>query len=171
MGPLLPFDLPGVDPGLALAASSRIRAWCRWHVSPVIAETLVLDGSGTDVLMLPSRLVLDVTEVLVNGQPVAGFDWSRSGWIEAHYGTFPDRLRSVSVTLTHGHDQLPEEILQVVRGMAQRAADVAENGMVVAQGTDSFNVSYGRSAWGGAADLELLPTDRALLAPYRVPVV
>src|SRR5699024_12271535 len=46
---------------LVAAATQAIRDYCGWHVAPVEEETLALDGTGTDTLLLPSRLVVDVT--------------------------------------------------------------------------------------------------------------
>ena len=39
------------------AAAAAVRAWCGWHVSPVIEEKLTLDGNGTNRFPLPSNMV------------------------------------------------------------------------------------------------------------------
>ena len=57
-------------PSLIEGATDGIRLACGWHVTPVITETLTLDGTGGPVMQLPSGLVRDVKEVKVDGVAV-----------------------------------------------------------------------------------------------------
>ena len=65
-----------VDP--VEVAMSVVRDFCRWHVTPIIEEDLVLDGSGKKTLLLPSKQVLEVTDVTEDGHSVT-VNWSLSG--------------------------------------------------------------------------------------------
>lgn len=45
------------------AATAAARAYCGWHVTPVLSETLLLDGPGNRSLFLPSLRVVSIEKV------------------------------------------------------------------------------------------------------------
>ena len=104
------------------AAEAAVRAWCGWHVSPVIEEPLTLDGNGTNRIALPSNMVHAVNELLVDGMPVEGFTFSRDGWIQLPTGCLtPRRPGCITAVITHGWDSVPD-VQKVIQDFTARAA-------------------------------------------------
>lgn len=164
---LLLTDVPAPgDPQFYLdAATASVRSFCGWHVTPVISESLVLDGSGDDVLQLPSRHVTSVESVTDDGVLV-DVDWSADGLLRRKDGRcWTRRYGAVSVDLTHGHTDAAD-IAGVIVGIASRAA-TNPSGNVVNQraGTQSFTLA---TVGGASASIPLLATEKELLEPYRL---
>lgn len=166
--PLLP---PFSDTDESGSVSSLIRAACRWHVWPAVTETLVSDGPGSDLLRLPSLNVTAVTAVSETqrgkGQTpttvaVDDLEWSAAGLVWRHdRACWTSRARGVSVTFTHGFDELPEELATLTAGVVQR---LSANPLRLAQITvGQRSESYG----GGGGSAMFLMDELAILAPYR----
>lgn len=150
------------------AATQAIRDYCGWHVAPVQEHTLTLDGSGTDTLLLPSRLVVDVTKVFVQGEelPESAYEWSAIGALRRLDGEWPGAYRSVEITLEHGVSDI-SVLGDIVQAVASRIkAD--PTGMVVRQGAGTQSISFGGRIAQGAGGHGLLNTEKALLEPYRL---
>lgn len=147
------------------AATSAVRRYCGWHVTPEHEETLVLDGSGGPVIQLPSKHVVDVTAVLVAGSPVEA-DWSEVGLLSRKDGgCWPAKYRSVSVTLKHGFEDAGE-LGALIAGIAARAS-LNPSGNVVSQRAGTQSVTYAASG-GSVASIPLLQTEKDMLEPYRL---
>lgn len=144
------------------AAEGAVRAFCGWHVAPVIEETIVLDGNGRSLLKLPTMRVEDVLSVKVDGSDVTGsVRWSDAGMLEGV--SFPRRFRSVEVTLRHGFE--PGEVAGVL-GVLQVAANRFETDpRIRSQSVGGASVSYAVSGGSGLSHL-LTEVERAALAPY-----
>jgi len=119
--------LPATSPKLLLAldrASERFRGEVGHPVTLVEDDTILLDGGGGDLLMLPAVPVTEIAEVKVGGTAVT--DWVASlksgvlrrtpgvdpgwGWTAA----WPDGLGNIQVTYTHGVDVVPGDIQDAV---------------------------------------------------------
>lgn len=152
------------------AASKVIRNACRWHVWPVVTETLVLDGPGTDLLKLPTKRVSSITALSETqrgkGQSpvtvdVDDLEWSAAGLVWWHdRRCWTSRARGVSVTLAHGWAEYPEDLAQLAVGLASRSTANPLRLSQVAVGSRSE--SYGTGGGGVLYQDEL-----AQLAPYR----
>lgn len=103
--------LPGDDDEYAQelldAALAGARRYCGWPVSPVIEDDEVtVDGPGGRVLSLPTRNLLELSEVIENGVAldVTKLDVSRrKGTVEKYpYGWWTGRASGIAVTMTHG---------------------------------------------------------------------
>lgn len=161
--PLIDPAPAGTDPSALAAATAIVRAYCGWHVAPVITETLVIDGSGASRLVLPTLRVESIDALTVGGVAVADPDWSATGIL---YGRFPDRPRSVEVTLTHGYDVVPLELRDVVLGIASDLGDGASEGAIASKRLGDYQVTY---ATGDAATGATVATSaRAILNRYRL---
>ena len=120
VGDLAGFEGAPFSTEAVLAASEQIRRLCGWHIAPSVTETIVVDSAGGDRLWLPSRHVTEVTSVRdVTGEtPVdIAFRWSASGVLS---GRFPAGFRAVEVTLTHGHEECPEDLLPAIVDRTRR---------------------------------------------------
>ena len=150
------------------AATQAIRDYCGWHVAPVIDATLTLDGTGTDTVLLPSRRVVDVTEVKVGGvaQDADRFEWSADGLLRRRHGCWPDRYRILTVGLEHGFDH--DTVLSTVVASIVARIRMDPSGMLAAQSAGTQRVSFGGRQATGGGGVGLLATEKELLAPYKL---
>lgn len=158
----------GVDPAVWLAACAAVRGYCGWHVAPAVTETVTVDGPGGDLLRLPSAHVTAVLSVVSDGEAVADPQWSRHGMIRAECGRWSNRFGGVVVELTHGFDECPADVLEVVRMMvAQGAAAAASGGGMASMLTNGpFMMQVSSAAQAGA--LGLSAQHRAVLSRYKL---
>lgn len=163
-------DYPDIDPPVndRTTASAVVRAYCGWHVTPSIRETLVLDGSGSRRLMLPTKYLTDVHSVFINGVECTTYSWSEDGWLTYYDGYFPEGNRAVTVTITHGYDYLPS-VSKVVDKLIQRAS-LSPTGNIVNQRAGTQSVTYSSSRGEVATDLSLLQSEKDALNPYKLNV-
>ena len=112
----------GVDADAWLAACRAVRSYCGWHVAPSVDETLTLDGSGARRVYLPSLHVTDVTAATSDGAAVTSPEWSESGIVKHPSGCWSSKMRGVTVTLAHGYDECPEDLLAVLRELVSSAS-------------------------------------------------
>ena len=148
------------------AAEAAVRAYCGWHVAPVITEDLVLDGSGTSTLFLRTLRLLDVTAAEVSGTvlDVTGLEWSEAGYLRSP-GKWPDRLRSVKVTISHGFDDVPA-VAAIVRAIAARAS--ASPTGVVREQAGAVSIGFSLTAPGVSGGVVLMDHERRMLDKYRI---
>ena len=149
------------------AAEAAVRAYCGWHIAPTVIEDVVLDGSGTRSLFLKTLRLRDVIAAEVSGVPVdvASLEWSEAGFLRAD-GIFPDRLRSVRLTIEHGFDSAAD-VAQIIRDIAGRA-DNAPGGVVREQ-AGGLAISNSLTAPGVAGGVVLMDHERRMLDKYRLP--
>lgn len=146
------------------AAEAQVRAYCGWHVAPVLSDELVLDGGGGVHLLLPSRLVLEVTAVTNDGDDVLdAVRVSRHGVLELESG-WTSRVGSVSVSLRHGFEPGEvSDVLGVIVAVAARSSMSA--GPVVQQSVAGSMVRYGTNG-GAPIGSPLLAAEKELLSRY-----
>ncbi|MSS84488.1 hypothetical protein FYJ24_06865 [Actinomycetaceae bacterium WB03_NA08] len=161
-------QLKAGDPRLDVAcdaASAAVRRYCRWHVAPVIEETITVDGSGGSVLRLPSQHVVDVLEVKVSGVPVSAdqFSWSVAGLLELHGKRFPKRYRSVEVTLRHGYDYVPD--------LSAIASQVARFALASPMGRTREQAGQISVSWGTAQGMAWSESMLEMMKPYRLQIM
>lgn len=152
-------DRAGLLLDLAAAAAVSVMGWCPW---PSRTETVTLDCEGTDVLTLPSILVTDVAEVIVDGDvvDVSGYRWSRVGLLERVGGRWPRGYRRAVVTFTHGADVLPD-VQGVILSLAGRLS-------VSAIGQTSMRAGGVAETYAVSAAGLLMQDDRDVLARYSI---
>ncbi|MCW1249657.1 hypothetical protein ODZ83_05555 [Acaricomes phytoseiuli] len=156
------------DLDLEAATSGAIRAYCGWHIAPVVTETLTLDAFGGKKLLLPTKRIVDIHSVKVNERAVE-CRWSEDGWLTLPSG-FPDMERSVVVELKHGYEDsgVLAVLAQVAASMKARAK-LSPTGAVVNQRAGTQSVTFASSG-GAVASLPLLDQEKVLLAPYKLSV-
>lgn len=162
-------DLKADQDSALAAAHGAIRRYCGWHVAPSITETLTLNGNGGSTILLPSKHVTAVTEVLIEDQDATTLaDWGEEGTLELlGRRRFPRRRRSVKVTLTHGYpsDEVPE-IADLIRTLAARAIIPASDKVQRAAGP--FSERRQARSDGLLGGLGLFESEKDQLAPYRL---
>ncbi|MDI3330134.1 MAG: hypothetical protein QJR09_05275 [Micrococcus sp.] len=163
--------IPASDPRaktLLDGASAAVRRYCRWHVAPVLEETLTEDGPGGTVLHLPTGRLLSLVEVTDGGRPVelSTLDVSRAGMIERGAG-WSARFGGVTARVRHGWD------LAAVPDVSQIVLQVVANALsspmgVTREQAGSISVSWAMTAPNTSGGLSLLERDLAVLNEYRI---
>lgn len=146
------------------AATQAIRDYCGWHVAPPQEDTITLDGTGTDTILLPSRLVVDVTSVKIRGEevPADSYEWSTIGALRRLNGVWPNAYRSIEVTMKHGFTNMAV-LADVVESIAARVR-LDPTGAVSTQRAGTQYVGFFAGQTGGG----LLESEKDRLTPYRL---
>ena len=152
------------------AASAAVRRYCRWHVAPLIEETVVLDGPGGRVLQLPSMHVVDVAEVRIGGAVVeaSSYAWSAAGLLELHgrlgeWREFPRVYRVVEVTFTHGYAEAPD--------LSAIASQVARFALASPMGRTREQAGQVAVSWGTVQGMAWSESNLEMMKPYRLQVM
>ena len=181
---LLPFDaeqytkgrLSQTDPDVVRAlnsAKSRVRRYCGWHVSPVRAETITLDGNGGQYLFLPTLKVVTLTSVTLDGETLDLTDDVKQsaempGVLVRPYSFWHCGYGNIEVTLSHGFtaaeaEDWREAVLSLV-DQASMSAGTGRAGPIISKRVDDVHVS-----WSGLPnEVENAPLDKRALATYRL---
>lgn len=148
------------------AAERMVRDYCEWHIAPVITQTLILDGSGATSLFIPSLRVLDVTECKIRGVDidVTDLEWSADGFLRRAQG-WPNRLRSVELTIEHGFASVPG-IAEIVKEIASRAGSAV--GGRTRESAGGVNITNALVAPGVSGGVVLMGHEKAALDRYRL---
>lgn len=150
----------GVDlDALLAAASDEIRRSCGWIIGPTQQQAFRLDGPGGRLLMIPTLRLVSVDSAAVNGQPVDLTDlaWSTNGYVDRRAG-WGDRYGSVSITVTHGWDDVPAGLRRLCCTLAGRAMDAPV--AVSSEQVGSVSMTYRDG---------LMAPEQSYLAMYRIP--
>lgn len=146
------------------SATQAIRDYCGWHVAPVIEATLTLDGTGTDTVLLPSRRVVEVDSVTVNGTQlgVDDYEWSTDGLLRRRGRPWPDRYRAITVELKHGFESMAV-LADIVASITARVR-MDPTGALANQRAGTQYVGFTPGSAGGG----LMQSEKARLAPYKL---
>lgn len=158
------------DPELekkAIETSSVIRAYCGWHVAPVIEKTYQLTYAGGGVLVLPTLKLVDVLSMEVDGVKVDGPEWDSSGEIRLP-GRAPSKWRGVTVRIRHGFDMVEAASLRAVATQMALIALSSPTG-ATSERAGQVSITYAQMSQGVAGGLGLLKRDRDILDGYRLP--
>lgn len=127
--------VPADDPRLLVtlrSASRRFRGAVGHEVNLVEDDVVTLDGNGRESLLLPVWPTVAVTKVVLDGAELTvdtDYSWSEAG-ILRRLGcqVWPNRLRCLKVTYSHGWAEIPSDISDAVIEQA-RAAYRSEPGV------------------------------------------
>jgi hypothetical protein len=136
------------------AATEMIQKYTNQTFVYTVDETTILDGSGSDIMLLPELPVVSVSECITDidtGTPRtlldkthganAEFDFTTDSGLlirrrgqfvmwesrfAAVYGVWPDRRASVQVTYTHGYPIVPRDLQMITVVAAARG--IAQDG-------------------------------------------
>jgi len=133
--------------------------------------TAVLDGSGTDALILPEAPITSVEgTALVNGESISDFEWSGDGLLTrgiAGGGTrpiWPQGRRNVSITYQYGlgtaDAEFPRDVKMVALMIASR---LTIQGVAQSETIGDASMTYAVPA------LELTANELRILQRYRRP--
>lgn len=146
-------------------AEAEVVAYCGWHIAPTRTDELVVDSNGADALLLPTLRMTELDELSVDDSPVdvSSVEWSEAGFVRRD-AAWPNKLRGVAVTFTHGYATMPLDVTAVIERLTARVLEAQGQGLLVQVGqvrvaTDSDGLPY-----SGLAEL-----DRIVLDRYRLP--
>lgn len=99
-------------------ASRRFRGAVRHEVTLVEDDVVTLDGNGRESVLLPVWPTTAVSAVLLDGEELVegtDYSWSEAG-ILRRLGCqrWPDKLRCIEVTYSHGWSEIPTDISDAV---------------------------------------------------------
>ena len=167
-------DPPPGGQGMRGAAWGIIRAYARWHICPIITETLTLDATGTRTINLPTLRLLEVERLEYAGQEIdpAGFEFSDAGLIRVGKTSLPSRLGGIKATIRHGYDPREcAEIFEIADALDRRMQTGIASQGVVQQTTGPFSMRFGTLAGGmPLSQALLLEPEKQVLARYRLPL-
>ena len=146
-------------------AEAVVRSYCGWHIAPSRPdETVVIRATSSPAILLPSMHVTAVA-VAEAGVPVAStaYSWEASGILYRRGGWPAD----VTVTFTHGYEDVPAEVAAIVQAIAQRA--VNDPGSLVRVQDGPFSETYGQTGLNQVVPLALLEAEKGILDRYRIP--
>lgn len=155
-------------------ASAFIRAYTRRQITTVTDETVTLNGSGRDRLVLPEFPVVSVTEVKTLDDDgvetvlettdyrvdASGILGRIDGWV------WPSGIANVVVTYDHGYDTVPADIAAACYELAATNYQSTGGGTVTQESIGSYSVTYDAATVAGAELPELV---KAILDNYRMP--
>jgi len=149
-------------------AAEDVRGECGWHVAPVLTTTAQVSGTGGSRLRLPTRRVVEVVSVVAATDPD---ETPIPGWREvpgpmlARAAGWPCGDGNLLVTLSHGYERCPADLLAVVLERARVIHDPVTPGVTHELRT-SGDVSRSRTYSGTGPQWTLAAT--AILDRYRV---
>lgn len=156
-------------------ASAAVRRYCRWHIAPVVDESMVLDHDGGALITLPTLRLIDVLELSVSGREYDAdaldrLKWSHNGEIalpSPGRGVYPGAgFRAISATIRHGFDA-PADVKQIVQQVVGNA--ISSPLGATREQAGQVSVSWATTAPGVSGGISLLERDFAVLDLYRLP--
>lgn len=165
LGKIPPTDPRSID--LIAGAVTAIRNYCGWHVSPVKAEEVTLDGKGGTIQKVRSTRIVSVQSVEDAGRPLqdrTDYTWSEAGMFRRTRGRWSCEFRDIVINLTHGYEATPD-LVGVVHAVTSRAMS-SPMGATREQAL-SLSVTWATSSPGVSGGLALYAHELELLDHYR----
>lgn len=168
----LTFDQVRSDMALE-QVSAAVRNYIRWHLSPSVTETVVVDGSGAVVLKLPTLYLTALNSLTEDAEvlDVDDVEWTVAGYLKRSYA-WTGKLRGVSAGITHGYSTVPLEVREIVMNAAARGLLTPAGGVVRDQeavGDYSISNTYSQIGFNQAGGSALMEHEKTILDNYRIP--
>lgn len=154
-------------PAAISAATAAIRAYCGWHVAPVLTCEYVCDGERGDI-WLPCAGLRSVESVEFGdvAQTVVGFN--RHGRVRTKQPQPCGGLGNVTVIYSAGYDlAATPDLADVVAQRVVAAVALGSYG-IASETAGGVSVSYSGTALSDAGGTFIPDSVRAALAPYRL---
>lgn len=157
------------DPGMVIvadAACDMCRVVAEQTFNQVIGGTAILDGTGTDALILPEHPVTAAGTVSVNGTAITDYMVTANGMLlRGSAGidprpVWPAGRQNVTVTYDHGYasNDIPRDVRMVALSLASR---MAVQGVAKQETIGDVAVTYGVNA------TDLTANELRILNKYR----
>lgn len=157
------------DPGLVIAVDSAcdiVRNWTGQPINLTASATVVLDGTGTDALLLPGFPIVTVRSVTVDGTVVTDYVLRSDGTLirsqvsEDVVPSWPEGRQNITVVYDHGWAiaDVPADLAMVAVMIAAR---IAVQGPLLQESLGQTSVRYAMPA------LDLTSGEKAILRNYK----
>ena len=158
------------DQGLVQAADAACdvcRTVAEQTFNRIVGGTVILDGTGTDALLLPERPATAAGTVTIDGGTITDYVLRNDGVLirktsgSSHRTvTWPDGRQNVTVVYDHGYvdADMPRDIRMVALSIASR---IAVQGPAKSEAIGNVNVTY------AVASTELTTGELMILRKYR----
>lgn len=146
------------------AASNRFRGQVRHPVSFVAGDVITLDGQGTSSIFLPAQPVTAVESLTLDGTALVDgtdFEWSQDGFVRRLGCLWPNRLRCIEISYSHGYAIIPADIAEAV-------VDQARAQYAVRPGVQSVQVGGQSVNFGAQASVGVTAQWSAAVARYQL---
>jgi len=165
------------DAGLVIATDAAcdiVRDIAEQTFNQMFADTITLDGTGTDALLLPERPVSAAGTVTVNGGTVTDYVLADNGILfrrgtvtssswDCWYPTWtwPRGRQNITVTYDHGYADadIPRSVRLVALAIAER---IAIQGAALKENIGDVSVEY------AAASTDLTPGEKMILRKHKM---
>lgn len=168
-------------------ATKAIKNYCHQEIELVEDEEITLDCAGGRRIFLPELPVVEVSEVVEDGETLTegsdeDYQLGQHGILYRVGANWADGIQIVTVTYTHGYDEIPDDIASVCTRAASRAyqAGLRASEMdgvpgIVSKSLGDYSVSFGAEGGGGvsegvlgaSASRMLLLSEKDILNAYR----
>lgn len=168
-------------------ATAAIKNYCRQEIELVEDEEITLDvAAGRRKLFLPELPVVEVSEVVEDEETLTVTDdykLGQHGVLHRVNAYWKEGIQIVTVTYSHGYDDIPDDIVAVCTRAAARAyqaglkaADSEGVPGVSSKSLGDFSVTFaaeggggvGEGVLGASAARLLLLSEKEILNAYRV---
>lgn len=153
---LAPFPGAPFSDEVTDAAAAAVRVACDWHIAPSLTETITVESTHGRYLILPTLnlteivSIYDVTDpalpLVITGYRTAPTAQFKAGMVDLG-ARWPRGF--IEVTITHGYELCPPDLLPAIAEVARSARTTAELSQVSADGvsrTISGRVSHDSSS-------------------------
>lgn len=166
-------------------ATEAIRNYCHQHIERVGDDEITLDCAGGTRMFLPELPVVSIAEVIEDDEVLDEDDDYKLGqWGILHRVgcDWEAGIQIITITYTHGHATLPDDIVAVATRAAARvyqvglrASDTDGVPGVSAKSLGDYSVSYASEVGGGVGEglmgvsgaRMLLLSEKDILDRYR----
>jgi hypothetical protein len=124
-------------------ASGVVRTYCGHSISQILNDDIKLDGTGTNIVMLPAIPVNGIDLIEVNDEELEDtkYAWSKKGFVKRTDGIlWPTLPNSIRIIYNHGFATIPDAILGVVLSLAGRIVDGSSG--IKQETIGSYSVTY-----------------------------
>lgn len=147
-------------------AESAVRDFCRWHIAPTQADTVDVDGSDYVTQVLPTRHLVSVSSVALDGAALTEgthFKIDTIGILRrVDGGRWCGRL---TLTMRHGYADPPPAVQAIIGDLAKNANAVGASMVVAGPYTMTTNPVASRGGVVGLSDEQMKALSRYALEP------
>jgi hypothetical protein len=160
------------------AADQIVKTLTEQHLEEVTDDVILMDGTGTEAVLLPELPVTEVSSVMEGDElltenedyvlqgdgelrrlpTVVDSGWSTAALLK----TWTKGQRNLEITYTHGYSDLPDDLRMVALSIAGRLFNESA-GNIISESLGQYAVRYSDT---GSSDLNF--TEKTVLRKYRV---
>lgn len=151
-------------------ATATVRAFCGWHVAPVVTEDLTVDTNEDLSVLLPTKRLVSVSAATLSGEDILDcIEWSAAGVLRLKGGCrWPKTYRGLVVSVSHGFPVEETPLVGIITGIVSRSL-LAPAGVVSQnQTTGPFTLQQTFGGSGSAGGSGLMDFEKSALAPFRL---